>query len=65
MWKDAMEEEMSSLHKNNTWELKELPKGKKEIGCKWVYGKKRGSLKEDTVRYNARLVVKGYVQREG
>jgi len=28
MWKDAMMEEMSSLHKNNTWELSELPKGK-------------------------------------
>jgi len=21
MWKDAMEEEMSALHKNDTWEL--------------------------------------------
>ena len=34
MWKDAMEEEMISLHKNDTWELTELPKGKKVIGCK-------------------------------
>ena len=24
MWKDAMEEEMSSLHKNDTWELTKL-----------------------------------------
>ena len=40
MWKDAMKEEMSSLHKNDTWELTELPKGKKVIGCKWVYTKK-------------------------
>ena len=31
MWKDAMEEEMRSLHKNNTWELIELPKGKKDL----------------------------------
>jgi len=60
-----MEEEMSSLHKNDTWELTELPKGKKAIGCKWVYAKKWGSLKEDIVRYKARLVAKGYVQREG
>jgi len=29
MWKDVIEEEMSSLHKNDTWELTELPKGKK------------------------------------
>jgi len=33
MWKDAMEEEMSSLHKNDTCELTELPKGKKAIDC--------------------------------
>jgi len=31
MWKDAMVEEISSLHKNDTWELLELLKGKKEI----------------------------------
>jgi len=60
-----MEEEMSSLHKNDTWELTELPKGKKAIGCKWVYAKKQGSLKEDIVHYKARLVAKGYAQREG
>jgi len=35
-----MEEEMSSLHKNDTRELTKLPKGKKAIGCKWVYAKK-------------------------
>ena len=65
MWKDAMEEEMRSLHKNDTWELTELPKGKKAISCKWVYAKKHGSLKEDTVNYKARMVAKSYVQREG
>ena len=40
MWKDAMMEEMSSLHKSNTWELSELPKGKKVIGFKWIFVKK-------------------------
>ena len=29
MWKEAMLEEMNSLHKNDTWELSELPKRKK------------------------------------
>jgi len=57
-----MEEEMSSLRKNDAWELTELPKGKKAIGCKWVYAKKHGSLKDVTTRYKARLVVKGYAQ---
>ena len=39
MWKDAMEE-MSSLYKNDTWELTEFPKEKKAIGCQWLYVKK-------------------------
>ena len=39
-WKLAMEEEMKSLHQNQTWELVELPKGKRAIGNKWVYTKK-------------------------
>jgi len=59
MWKDAMIEKMSSLYKNNTWELTELPKGKKAIGSKWVYAKKQGFRKGDIVRYKARLIAKG------
>ena len=34
IWNFAMLEEMESLHKNDTWELSELPKEKKAIGCK-------------------------------
>ena len=60
-----MMKKMSSLYKNNTWELLELRKGKKVIGYKWVFAKKQGSLKGNIVRYKARLVVKGYSQREG
>uniref|UniRef100_A0A2N9ILE4 BED-type domain-containing protein n=1 Tax=Fagus sylvatica TaxID=28930 RepID=A0A2N9ILE4_FAGSY len=33
---EAMVKEMESLSKNKTWELTELPKGKKPIGCKWL-----------------------------
>ncbi|CAA0830118.1 Uncharacterized mitochondrial protein AtMg00810, partial [Striga hermonthica] len=39
-WKAAMEEEMNSVHKNQTWELDVLPKGKKAIGCWWIYTRK-------------------------
>lgn len=56
-----MIEEMRALEKNKTWEIVELPKGKKVIGCKWVYTLKYqadGSLE----RYKARLVAKGYTQ---
>ena len=34
LWRKAMVEEIESLHVNDTWELAELPKGKKAIGCK-------------------------------
>ena len=40
MWRAAMEEEMKSLYKNDTWELTRLHKEKKTIGYKWVYAKK-------------------------
>ena len=40
-WKLAMEEEMKSLHQNQTWELVELLKGKRAIGNKWVYTKSK------------------------
>jgi len=64
-WKSAMDEEMQSLLKNNTWELVQLPKGKRAIGCKWVFAKKDGSPSKKDIRYKARLVAKGYAQKEG
>jgi hypothetical protein len=36
-WKEAMNEEMKSLHKNSTWEVVDLPEGKKPVGCRWVF----------------------------
>ena len=33
-WSAPMVEEIDSLRKNQTWELVELPKEKKAIGCK-------------------------------
>ena len=35
-----MELEMHMINKNNTWELVELPTGKKAIGLKWVFKSK-------------------------
>ena len=65
IWKDFTIEGMSSLHKNDTWELSELPKRKKAIDCKWVLAKKQGSRDGDTIHYKARLAAKDYAQREG
>ena len=37
-----MQEEMESLHKNGTWDLVRLPKGKKATSCKLVFKNKKG-----------------------
>ena len=42
-----------------------LPKGKKVIGCKWVYTKKEYSRSKDSLHYKTRLVAKEYEQNEG
>jgi len=59
-----MQEEIEALHKNNTWDLVPLPQGRKAIGNKWVYKIKRDG-NDQVGRYRARLVVKGYAQKEG
>ena len=63
-WTKAINEEMEALQKNNTWELCQLPIGKKKVGCKWVFTVK---LKADGSidRYKARLVAKEYTQKYG
>uniref|UniRef100_A0A2N9G995 Reverse transcriptase Ty1/copia-type domain-containing protein n=1 Tax=Fagus sylvatica TaxID=28930 RepID=A0A2N9G995_FAGSY len=53
----------NSLHKNNTYELVELPKGKKALRNKWVFKLKKDG--EKLVKYKARLVVKGFNQKQG
>ncbi|WVZ95817.1 hypothetical protein U9M48_041533 [Paspalum notatum var. saurae] len=63
-WNAAMKEEMHALQKNKTWELVPLPKGKKAVGCKWVFTVKQNP-KGEVDRYKARLVAKGYSQTYG
>ena len=59
----AMHEEMGSLQKNGTYQLVELPKGKRPLKFMWVFKlKKDGNGK--LVRYKARLVVKGFETKE-
>ena len=36
-----MEEELKSIHDNDTWALTEIPRGHHTIGLKWVYKVKR------------------------
>ncbi|KAL0319763.1 UNVERIFIED_CONTAM: Retrovirus-related Pol polyprotein from transposon TNT 1-94 [Sesamum radiatum] len=63
-WRQTMHDEIQALEQNNTWRMTPLPKGKRAIGCKWVYKLK---LKADgsVDRCKARLVAEGYNQVEG
>nr|GEY73510.1 putative RNA-directed DNA polymerase [Tanacetum cinerariifolium] len=60
-WVEAMKVEMNALEKNNTWKLVSLPKGKKSVGCKWVFSVKYDSKREFN-RYKSWLVAKRYTQ---
>lgn len=66
-WRDAINKELESIHKNNTWTLidrDKLPVGRKPIGCKWVFRRKLNS-NGAIERYKARLVAKGFNQQHG
>ena len=55
---------MNALLKNRTWEIIDLPKEKKTMGCKWVFTikcKPDGSIE----RYKTMLVAKGFTQTYG
>ena len=63
-WKEAIKSEIDSILQNHTWELVDLPPGCKPLGYKWIFKKK---MKADGTidKYKARLVIKGFRQREG
>ncbi|XP_048436518.1 uncharacterized protein LOC125475589 [Pyrus x bretschneideri] len=61
-WKKAMEDEMSMIEKNQTWELVRRPFDKLVIGVNWVY-KTKLKLDGSVQKNKARLVAKGYAQK--
>ncbi|GKV10025.1 hypothetical protein SLEP1_g21450 [Rubroshorea leprosula] len=63
-WLMAMQEEMSSLQENGTYELVELPKDKKALNNKWVF-RVKSEVNNPNPRFKARLVVKDFGQQKG
>ena len=63
-WIDAMNEEIKSMKDNDIWDLVPLPECAKPIGCKWLFKTKRDSI-GNVKRYKARLIAKGFIQKEG
>ena len=60
LWTEAMVDEMESLHKNEAWDLVELPARRKPIGSKWVF-KKNMDVEGKVEKYKARLVEKKFL----
>ncbi|KAK3039235.1 hypothetical protein RJ639_027939 [Escallonia herrerae] len=58
-WEVAMQEEITALMKNETWELAPKPKDCEPVTCKWVYKLKKTA--DGTIdRCKARLVARGF-----
>ncbi|GJW41586.1 retrovirus-related pol polyprotein from transposon TNT 1-94, partial [Tanacetum coccineum] len=60
----AMQVELDALEKNNTCELTSLPPGNRAISSKWVY-KIKYKANGNIDKYKARLVIRGFDQKEG
>ncbi|KAG6462003.1 hypothetical protein O3G_MSEX012991 [Manduca sexta] len=62
-WLLAVKEELQSFEDSNAWELVDKPKkGETVVKCKWVLRKKLDN--DNNIRYRARLVAKGYMQKQ-
>lgn len=61
-WIAAMDDELRSIDENETWELTDLPVGRKAVGSKWVFKIKIG---EKERRFKARCVAQGFSQKFG
>jgi len=63
-WLDAMQDEMKSLHDNHTNDLVKFHKGKRALETRWIFRVNQDS-NSTLLRYNAKLVVKGFRQKKG
>ena len=63
-WKKAINDEVESILQNHTWELVDLPPSSKPLGYKWIFKKKMKAY-GPIDKYKARLIIKGYNQKEG
>nr|GEX34946.1 retrovirus-related Pol polyprotein from transposon TNT 1-94 [Tanacetum cinerariifolium] len=61
---ESESEEIEALNRNGTWSITELPKDRKAIGCKRVF-KIKYKYNGEVERFKAKLVAKGFNQKEG
>jgi len=63
-WIAAIDNELGNMERQNVWSITLLTPGAKPISCKWVFKRKydENGLIE---KFKARLVVRGFLQKEG
>ena len=63
-WRQAMDAELQSHARNQTWTL--VPRGMatRPIGCRWIFAKKRDENGR-VIRYKVRIVAQGFKQKFG
>ena len=62
-WKKGMKSEVDSFFQNETWVAAKLPEGKKPKKTNWVFKIKHEA--DGTIRYKAKMVVRGFTQIKG
>lgn len=62
-WLDAVDRELKSIEKNNTWKKVSKPNNTRILDTKWVFSYK-GLEDKDEDKYKARLVVRGFAQEK-
>ncbi|CAM8923916.1 unnamed protein product [Rhodiola kirilowii] len=60
-----MQDEMDALKKNKTWEIVERPPKARLVGSKWIFIRNEGIPDVETPRRKAKLVARGFTQKEG
>ena len=63
-WKNAIAVELEALRCNGTWDVVDSTDDTRTLSTKWVFKIKRDEENKIT-RYKARLVARGFDQREG
>lgn len=63
-WRTAITAEWNSLLENSTFEVVDLPPGRKALSSKWVL-KKKLNKDNEVAKYKARVVARGFQQVEG
>ena len=62
-WRTAIKNKLQSMEENKTWEIVKRTPGMRLLTSRWVFRKK--SEADGSLRFKARLVARGFLQREG